>query len=131
MLLCFEMVWEVHIFLLWKVFTLHKFQWDDNSWKLEQNPLNSKISSKLSLLVSPLSLQRYNAQVRPKGSKKRGYIRSIGEFKLKSHQINGSLSLGNIIVHLPLPQLMTHFGTLHWQMDNFGFPYLFEMRFGA
>ena len=65
----------------------------------------------------------------PNGSKIRVYIDNIGEGKLKSHQINGSLPLGNIIVHLPLPQLMPHFGTLHWWMDNFGFPYRIEMRF--
>jgi hypothetical protein len=50
----------------------------------------------------------------PKESKMRGYIGDRGEGKLKGHQINGSLSLGNIIVHLPLPQLMPYFGTLHW-----------------
>jgi hypothetical protein len=61
----------------------------------------------------------------------RVYIRIIGEGKLKSHQIDGSLSLGNIIVHLPLPQLMPHFGTLHWRMDKFGFPYRIELRFGT
>ena len=61
----------------------------------------------------------------------RGYIGYIGEGKLKSQQINGSLPLGNIIVHLPLPQLMTHFGTLHWRMNNFGFPYWIELRFGT
>ena len=60
-----------------------------------------------------------------------GYIENIGEGKLNNHQIVGSLSLGNIIVHLPLPQLMPHFGTLHWQMDNFGFPYRIELRFGT
>ena len=59
--------------------------------------------------------------MRPKGSKMRVYIGDIGEGKLKSHQIDGSLSLGNIIVHLPLTQLMPHFSTLHWRMDNFGF----------
>jgi hypothetical protein len=53
----------------------------------------------------------------------RVYIDKIGEGKLKSHQINGSLPLGNIIVHFPLPQLMPHFGTLHWRMYNFGLPY--------
>ena len=58
-----------------------------------------------------------------------GYIGIIGEGKLKFHQINGSLSLGNIIVHLPLSQLMPHFGTLHWRMDNFGFPYRIDKRF--
>ena len=61
--------------------------------------------------------------MRPKGLKMRGYIDNIGEGKLKSHQINGSLPLGNIIVHLPLPQLIPHFGTLHWRMDHFGLPY--------
>ena len=59
------------------------------------------------------------------------YIDNIGKWKLKSHQINGSLSLGNIIVQLPLPQLIPHFGTLHWRMDNFGFPYRIELRFGT
>ena len=69
--------------------------------------------------------------MRPKGSKMRVYIGDIGNGKLKGRQINGSLSLGNIIVHLPLPQLMLHFGTLHWWMDNFGLPYRNEMRFGT
>jgi len=69
--------------------------------------------------------------MRPKGSKMSGYIANIGKGKLKSHQINGSLSLGNIIVHLPLPQSMPHFSTLHWWMDNFGFPYRIELRFGT
>ena len=59
----------------------------------------------------------------------RVYIDNIGEGKLNSHQINGSLPLGNIIVHLPLPQLIPHFGTLPWRMDNFGFPYYIELRF--
>ena len=69
--------------------------------------------------------------MRPKGSKIRGYIDNIGEGKLKSRQINGSLSLGNNIVHFPLPQLIPHFGTLHWWMDNFGFAYRIELRFGT
>ena len=69
--------------------------------------------------------------MRPKGSKMRVYIGDIAEGKLKCHQINGSLFLGNIIVHLLLPQLMPHFGTLHWRMDNFGFPYQIDLRFGT
>ena len=69
--------------------------------------------------------------MRPKGLKMRLYIGVIGEGKLKGHQINGSLSLGNIIVHFPLPQLMPHFGTLPWRMDNFGLPYRIELRFGT
>ena len=59
----------------------------------------------------------------------RVYIDIIGEGKLKGHQINGSLPLGNIIVHLPLPQLIPHFGTLHWRTDNFGSPYQIWMSF--
>jgi hypothetical protein len=65
------------------------------------------------------------------GSKMGVYIVIIGEVKLKGHQINGSLSLGSIIRNLTSPQLMPHFGNLHWQMDNFGFPYRIEMRFGT
>ena len=61
----------------------------------------------------------------------KGYIGIIGEGKLKSHQINGSLYLENIKVHLHLPLLMPHFGTLHWRMNNFGFPYPIELRFGT
>ena len=61
----------------------------------------------------------------------RVYIDTIGKGKLKGHQIDGSLSLGNIIVHFPLPQLIPHFGTLQWQMNNFGFPYQIELRYGT
>ena len=68
--------------------------------------------------------------MRPKGLKMRVYIDIKGEGKLKGHQINGSLSLGNIIVHFPLPQLIPHFINLHWRMDNFGLPYRIELRFG-
>ena len=59
------------------------------------------------------------------------YIVIIGEGKLKGHQINGSLPLGNIIGHLTLSQLIPHFSNLHWRMDNFGFPYRIEIRFGT
>ena len=59
------------------------------------------------------------------------YINIIGEGKLKGHQINGSLLLGNIIVHLALPQLIPYFGNLHWRMENFGLPYWNELRFGT
>jgi hypothetical protein len=69
--------------------------------------------------------------MRPKGSKMRVYIDNIGKGKLKSHQINGSLPLGNIIVHLPLPQLMPHFSTLPWQMDKFRLPNRIELRLGT
>ena len=69
--------------------------------------------------------------MRLEGSKMGVYIVIIGEGKLKGHQINGSLPLGNIIGHLTLPQLIPHFGNLHWQMDKFGFPYRIESRFGT
>ena len=59
------------------------------------------------------------------------YIVIIGQGKLKGHQINGSLPLGNIIGHLTLPQLVPHFRNLHWRMDNFGLPYRIELRFGT
>ena len=64
------------------------------------------------------------------GSKIGVYIDIIGKVQLKGHQINGSFSLGNIIVDLILPQLISHFGNLHWKMDNFGLPYRIELRFG-
>ena len=68
--------------------------------------------------------------MRPRGLKMRLYIDIIGEGKLKGHQINGSLPLGNIIVFLALPQLIPYFGKLHRWMDNFGLPYRIELRFG-
>jgi hypothetical protein len=69
--------------------------------------------------------------MRLEGSKIGVYIDIIGEGKLKGHQISGSLPLGNIMVHLTLPQLIPNFDNLHWQMDNFGFPYWIELRFGT
>ena len=59
------------------------------------------------------------------------YIVITGEGKLKGHQINGSLPLGNIIGHLTLPQLIPHFGNLQWWTDKFGFPYRIEQMFGT
>ena len=61
-----------------------------------------------------------NAQMRLEGSKIWVYIVIIGEGKLKGHQINGSLPLGNITRNLSLPQLIPHFSNLHWRIDNFG-----------
>ena len=69
--------------------------------------------------------------MRLEGSKIWVYIVIIGGGILKGHQINGSLPLGNIIVRLTLPQLIPHFGNLHWQMDNFGFTYWIELRCGT
>ena len=72
-----------------------------------------------------------NAQMRLEGSKIWVYIVIIGEGKPKGHQINGSLTLGNITRNLSLPQLIPHFSNLHWRMDNFEFPYRIELRFGT
>jgi hypothetical protein len=58
------------------------------------------------------------------------YIDIIDEGKLKINKIDCPLPLGNIIVHLTLPQLIPHFGNLHWRMDNFGLPYRIELSFG-
>jgi hypothetical protein len=80
---------------------------------------------------SSLDLQSSNAQMRLEGLKMWVYIVIIGEGKLKGHQINGSLSLGNITRNLSLPQLIPHFSNLHWRMDNFGLPYRIELRFGT
>ena len=52
--------------------------------------------------------------MRLEGLKMGVHIVIIGEGKLKGHQINGSLPLGNTIGNLTLPQLITHFGNLHW-----------------
>jgi hypothetical protein len=68
--------------------------------------------------------------MRLEGLKMGVYIVIIGEGKIKVHQINGSLPLGNIIGHSTLPQLIPHFSNLHLRMDNFGFPYRIELRFG-
>jgi hypothetical protein len=68
--------------------------------------------------------------MRLEGLKMGVFINIIGGGKLKGHQINGSLPLGNIIVQLTLPQLIPHFGNLHWRTDNFGLPYWTELRFG-
>ena len=101
--------------------------------ELTHNPHTShKFAQTLSLSNTlSLDLQSTIAQMRLEGSKMRVYIDIIGEGKLKGHQINGSLPLGNIIVDLPLPQLIPYFSTLPWQMDNFGFPYRIELRFGT
>lgn len=83
----------------------------------------------LTLLCSISKAQ--NAQMSLEGSKIWVYIVIIGGGTLKGHQINGSLPLGNITRNLSLPQLIPHFSNLHWRMDNFGFPYRIELRFGT
>ena len=102
-----------------------------NSWIWFQSSHFSHTCSNFHSNSSSLDLQSSNAQMRLEGSKIWVYIVIIGEGKLKGHQINGSLSLGNITRNLSLPQLIPHFSNLHWQMDNFGLPYWIELRFGT
>jgi len=95
------------------------------------NPHTSHTRSNFHYNSSSFDLQSSNVQMGLEGSKMGVYMVIIGEGKLKGHQINGSLSLGNIIGNLTLPQLIRHFGNLHWWMDNFGLPYRIELRFGT
>ena len=102
-----------------------------NSWIWFQSSHFSDTRSNFHSNSSSLDLQSSNAQMVIEGLKMGVYIVILGEGKLKGHQINGSLPLGNIIGHLTLPQLIPHFGNLHWRMDNFGLPYGIELRFGT
>ena len=102
-----------------------------NSWIWFQSSHFSHSRSNFHSNSSSLDLQSSNVQMRLERSKMGVYIVIIGEGKLKGHQINGSLPLGNIIGNLTLPQLIPHFSNLHWRMDNFGLPYRIEMRFGT
>ena len=102
-----------------------------NPWIQFQSSHFSHNHSNFHSNTSSLDLQSSIAQMKLEGSKIWVYIDIIGEGKLKGHQINGSLPLGNIIRNLTLPQLIPHFGNLHWRMDNFGFPYHIELRFGT
>jgi hypothetical protein len=107
------------------------FDGKQNSLIWFQSSHFSHIRSNFHSNSSLLDLQSSNAQMRLEGSKMGVYIVILGEGKLKGHQINGPLALGNIIGNLTLPQLIPHFGNLHWQMDNFGLPYRIELRFGT
>ena len=100
-----------------------------NPWIQFQSSHFSQNRSNFHSNTSSLDLQSSIAQMRLAGSKMGVFIDIIGEGKLKGHRINGSFPLGNIIVHLTLPQLIPHFGNLHWQMDNLGFPYRIELWF--
>ena len=102
-----------------------------NPWIQFQSSHFSQNRSNFHSNTSLLDLQSSIAQIRLEGLKMGVYIVIIGKGKLKGHQINGSLPLGNIIGHLTLPQLIPHFGNVHWQMDNFGLPYRIGLRFGT
>ena len=114
-----------------------KFVWKQNLRRKAKFLKSVSIITLLSHLFnfhsnsSLLDLQSSNAQMRLEGSKIWVYIIIIGEGRLKGHQINGSLPLGNITRNLSLPQLIPHFCNLHWRMDNFGLPYQIELRFGT
>ena len=122
----------LHVLLtLTSLFWSKIFVGKQNSWIWFQSSHFSHNRSNFHSKSSSLDLQSSNAQMRLKGSKMEVYIVIIGEGKLIGHQINGSLPLGNIIGNLTLPQLIPHFGNVHWRMDNFGLPYRIELRFGT
>lgn len=121
----------LHVLLTLKsLFGSKIFIGKQNSWIWFQSSHFSHTCSNFHSNSSSLDLQSSNAQMRLEGSKIWVYIVIIGEGKPKGHQINGSLSLGNITRNLSLPQLIPHFSNLHWRMDNFGLPYRIELRFG-
>ena len=127
-----------HLANFYKFYSLWKICWKAKS-SLESEILEfsfqsshfSQNRSNFHSNTSSLDLQSSIAQMNIQGSKMGVYIDIIGEVKLKGHQINGSLPLGNIIVHLSLPQLIPHYDNLHWRMDNFGLPYRIELGFGT
>ena len=102
-----------------------------NSWIWFQSSHFSHSRSNFHSNSSLFNLQSSNAQMGLEWSKMGVYIVILGEGKLKGHQINDSLPIGNITENLTLPQLIPHFGNLHWWIDNFGFPYRIELRFGT
>ena len=119
------------LLILKNLFESKIFVGKKNSWIWFQSSHFSHTRSNFHSNSSSLDLQSSNVQMRLERSKMGVYIVIIGERKLKGHQINGSLPLGNIIGNLTLPQVIPHFGNLHWQMNNFGLPYRIEMRFGT
>ena len=122
----------LHVLLTLTTFLESKiFVGKQNSWIWFQSSHFSHTRSNFHSNSSSLDLQSSNVQMRLERSKMGVYIVIIGEGKLKGHQINGSLPLGNIIGNLTLPQLIPHFNNLHWRMDNFGLPYRIELRFGT
>ena len=120
----------LHVLLTLKSFFGSKiFVGKQNSWIWFQSSHFSHTRWNFHSNSSSLDLQSSNVQMRLERLKMGVYIVIIGEGKLKGHKINGSLPLGNIIGHLTLSQLIPHFGNLHWQMYNFGFPYQIEVKF--
>ena len=94
----------LHVSLtLTSLFENEIFVGKQNPWiQLQSSPF-SQNRSNFHSNTSSLDLESSIAQMKLEGSKMGVYIVIIGEGKLKGHQINCSLSLGNIIVHLPLP----------------------------
>ena len=122
----------LHVSLTLKSFFGSKiFVGRQNSWNWFQSSHSSHTCSNFHSNSFSHDLQCSNAQMRLEGSKIWVYIVILGEGKLKGHQINGSLPLGNITRNLSLPQLIPHSNNLHWQMNNFGLPYQIELRFGT
>jgi hypothetical protein len=94
----------LHVLITLKSFLESKiFVGKQNSWIWFQSSHFSHTRSNFHSNTSSLDLQISNAQMRLEGSKMGVYIVNIGGGKLKCHQINGSLPLGNIIGNLTLP----------------------------
>ena len=91
-------------FLESKIFVGRQSSWIQFKFSHNRSNFHSNTSS--------LDLQSSIAQMRLEGSKMGVYIDIIGEGKLNGHQINGSLSLGNITRNLSLPQLIPHSSNL-------------------
>ena len=126
-----ESLSKIHFTNFCMFYSLWQFVGTQNSWIWFQSSHFSHNRSNFHSNTSSLDLQISIAQMRLEGLKIGVYIVIISEVKLKGHQINGSLPLGNIIGNLTLPQLIPHFGNFHWWMDNFGLPYRIELRFGT
>ena len=101
------------LLILKNLFESKIFVGKQNSWIWFQSSHFSHTCSNFHSNSSSLDLQSSNVQMRLERSKMGVYIVIIGEGKLKGHQINGSLSLGNITRNLSLPQLIPHFSNLH------------------
>ena len=105
-----ESLWKIHfrkllhVLLTLKNFLESKiFIGKQNSWIWFQSSHISHTRSNFHSNSSSLDLQSSNVQMRLERLKMGVYIVIIGEGKLKGHQINGSLPLGNIIGNLTLP----------------------------
>ena len=91
------------LLILKNLFESKIFVGKQNSWIWFQSSHFSHTRSNFHSNSSSLDLQSSNVKMRLERLKMGVYIVIIGEGKLKGHQINGSLPLGNIVENLTLP----------------------------